>query len=116
MIEQHVKDLLPADLPVYLGDLPSGVINAIGIVLFNGAYNSEYFAFGTVFKPVVKIVIRNQSYATARQWAETIKATLHRHTDDFFISILMRGYPMYLGKDEQKLHNFQVTFNIEVKE
>lgn len=116
MVEQYIKDLLPSDLPTYLGDLPSGVTNVIGIVLYNGAYNSEYFAFGTVFKPVVKIVIRNQSYATAQQWVETIKTTLHRHTDDYFISILMQGYPIYLGKDEQKLHNFQITFNIKVKE
>lgn len=116
MVEQRIKALLPTELPVYIGELPSRVNDAIGIMLFNGAANAEYFAFGTVCKPVVKIVVRHQSYEIAQQWIETIKQTLHRHTDDYFISILMQGYPMYLGKDEQKLHNFQVTFNIKVKE
>ena len=78
--------------------------------------NAEYFSFGTVCRPVIKIVIRNQSYAQAQQYIEDIKQVLHRHHDDYFISILMQGYPMYLGKDEQKLHEFQIVFNIKVKE
>ena len=117
MVEEKIKNLLlgiPAT--ICIGELPSAPANAIAIMLYSGAGNSEYFAFGTVCTPVVKIVIRNQSYEQAQQHIEDIKKALHRHHDAFFLSIFMQGYPTYLGKDAQKLHEFQIVFNIKVKE
>lgn len=116
MVEQHIYDLLPTTLPKVVGDLPSTATNAVAIMLFNGAANQEYFQFEAVYQPVVKIVVRNVSYETAQQQVLVVKDTLHRHSDDFFMSILMQSYPMYLGRDEQKLHEFQIVFNIQVKE
>lgn len=118
MVEQHIKDLLPESLRglAVIGELPSSPVNAIAVMLYNGAGNAEYFACGTVCQPVVKIVIRNRSYEQAQQQIEEVKHVLHRHHDDYFLSILMQGYPMYLGKDAQKLHEFQVVFTINVKE
>lgn len=116
MVEQHIKALLPPTLPTVIGELPSTKTNVVSIMLFDGASTEEYFASSTVYNPVVKIVVRNESYATAQQWIEDIKQVLHKHHDDYFLSILLRGYPMYLGKDEQKLHEFQIVFNISVKE
>lgn len=118
MVEQRIKALLPEELKTLtvIGELPSTPQNAIAVMLYSGAGNAEYFATGTVCAPVIKIVLRNQSYERAQQYIEDIKAVLHRHHDDYFISIFMQGYPMYLGKDEQKLHEFQIVFNISVKE
>lgn len=116
MVEQHIYDLLPATLPKVIGDLPATSTNAVAIMIFNGVGNQEYFHFDTVYQPVVKIVIRNASYAEAQQQALDIKSALHKHSDDFFMSIFMQGYPVYLGRDEQKLHEFQIVFNIQVKE
>ena len=94
MIEQKIKALLPASLPTYIGDLPSTPSDVISIVLFDGANTLEYFGEGTVYQPVVKIVVRNKSYGEAQQWNESVKQSLHRHTDDYFMSILMQGYPV----------------------
>ena len=118
MLEQRIKDLLPADIRNYafLGELPSAPADVIAIMLYDGTANSEYFMCGTIYSPVIKVVLRNQSYEQAKQWSEHIKTSLHKHTDDYFMSILMYGYPMYLGKDPQKLHEFQIVFNIQVKE
>lgn len=118
MVEQHIKALLPESVSkfAYIGELPGSPQDVIAILLFNGASNAEYFACETVCTPVVKIVVRNQSYEQAQQQIEVIKKTLHKHHDDYFMSIHMQGYPMYLGKDVQKLHEFQVTFTIQVKE
>lgn len=118
MVEQHIKALFPESLKkfTYIGELPSSPQNVIAVMLFSGSGNAEYFSFGTVCRPVIKIVLRNQSYEQAQQYIEEIKQVLHRHHDDYFISILMQGYPMYLGKDDQKLHEFQIVFNIKVKE
>lgn len=115
-MEQHIYDLLPNDFKKVIGDLPGTQEDVVAIVLFNGSGNDEYFGFTTVYRPIIKIIVRNRSYEVAQQWVKTIKDTLHRHQDDYFLSILMQGYPLYLGKSEQKLHEFQITFNIRVKE
>lgn len=116
MVEQRIYDLLPSTLPKVIGDLPATATDAVAIILFNGVANLEYFQFDTVYQPVVKIVIRNSSYEEAQQQISTVKSALHKHSDDYFLSIFMQGYPVYLGRDEQKLHEFQVVFNIQVKE
>lgn len=116
MVEQHIYNLLPETLPKVMGELPSTATNAVGIILFNGVANLEYFHCDTVYQPVVKIVVRNSSYEEAQQQILVIRNALHKHSDDFFMSIFMQGYPVYLGKDDQKLHEFQIVFNIQVKE
>lgn len=117
-VETKIKALLPSTITCYIGELPSAPANVAAIMLYSGVANLEYFggSDATTYRPVIKIVVRNQSYETAKQWIEEIKQTLHRHTDDYFMSIFMQGYPVYLGKDPQKLHTFQVVFNIQVKE
>lgn len=116
MVEQHIYDLLPADLPKVIGDLPGTTKNAVAIVLFNGAGSSEYFATPSLFRPVIKLVVRNESYEVAQAQVQQIREYLHKHTDDYFLSIMLAGYPMYLGKGEHKLHEFQIVFNIQLKE
>lgn len=116
MVEKKVKDLLPASIPVVIGDLPGGTSDIVALQLFDGAANEHYFKHGTVFRPVIKVVVRNHSYEQANVWIQTIKQILNEHSDNYFLSILLSGYPMYLGKNEQKLHEFQVVFNIRVKE
>lgn len=116
MVEKKIKDLLPRSIPIVIGDLPGGTRDSAAIKLYDGAANEHYFKHDTVFRPVIKIVVRNQSYEQAHEWIELIKRTLNEYSDDYFMSILLSGYPMYLGKDEQKLHEFQIVFNIRVKE
>lgn len=116
MVEQHISDLLPDNYKKVIGDLPGTHYNSVSIVLFDGAGTSEYFGFQTIYRPVVKIIVRNSDYAVAQRQVDAIKKTLHKHQDDYFLSILLQGYPLYLGKSEQKLHEFQIVFNIQVKE
>lgn len=120
MVADKIYELLPATLPKTIGDLPSSTTDAVAIMEYDGATSTEYFgmrnAGSSVFQPIVKIVVRTDSYAKGVEWSELIKAALHRYTDDYFISILVVGTPMYLGRDEMKLHEFQVTFKTQVKE
>lgn len=120
MVADKIYDLLPADLPKTIGDLPSTETDAVAIMEYNGATSTEYFGVrndgNSIFQPIVKIVVRTDSYEEGAAWSELIKQTLHRHTDDYFISIMMAGTPMYLGRGETKLHEFQVTFKTQVKE
>lgn len=119
MVAEKIYDLLPQDWPLVIGDLPSTMDTVVGIVVYDGATSTEYFGIAkSIFNPIVKIVIRHTSYPTGREWADEVKNTLHRYHDEYsgILSILMAGVPMYLGRNEQKLHEFQVTFNISIKE
>jgi hypothetical protein len=123
MVAEKIHDLLPQEWPLVIGDLPSTNDVAVGIIEYDGATSTEYFGTQdrvakSVFNPIVKIVIRHTSYLEGQTWADGVKNTLHRFHDDYtgILSCLMVGVPMYLGRNEQKLHEFQVTFNISIKE
>ncbi len=117
MISEKIYNLLPAEMPKYIGDLPSAPEIAVAIMEYSSGVGTEYFAeSGSLFSPVVKIVVRHTSYELGSAWSEQIKEALHKYHDDFFLSILIVGTPIYLGRDEQKLHEFQVTFKTQVKE
>ena len=116
MLEQKIKALVPPGVPTVIGDLPSTASNIVAIRLFDGGANDAYFGTDTVFHPVVKFVARHASYETMRSWIDSIKEKFQHYHDDYFMSVHMVGYPMYLGRGELKLHEMQVTFRIEVKE
>ncbi len=120
MVAEKIHDLLPQDWPLVIGDLPSTPEVVVGIMEYDGATSTEYFGATSksLFKPIVKIVIRHTSYPEGQSWSTEVQNVLHRyHNEDIGIqSCLMVGTPMYLGRDELKLHEFQITFNISVKE
>jgi hypothetical protein len=120
MVAEKIRDLLPQEWPLFIGDLPSTADVAVGVMEYDGATSTEYFGASheSLFNPIVKIVIRHSSYPTGQAWADEVKNTLHKYHNEGIgiLSILMVGVPMYLGRNEQKLHEFQVTFNISIKE
>ena len=120
MVAEKIQGLLPQEWPLVIGDLPSTSDVVVGIMEYDGATSTEYFGDQnkSLFNPIVKIVIRHTSYPEGQAWADDVKDKLHRyHNEDIgVLSCLMVGTPMYLGRNEQKLHEFQVTFNISTKE
>lgn len=116
MLEAKLKDLIPESVPVYIGDLPSSPSNIASIMMFNDVESLGYFGYVTLYTIAAKIVVRNKSYEKGHDWCMLIKDALHGHTDDTFLSITLQGYPAYLGRDEQKLHEFQLVFYIKTKE
>lgn len=129
MVAEKIYDLLPQEWPLVIGDLPSTADVVVGIIEYDGAISTEYFAApsrsrfssnasDTLFNPIVKIVIRHSSYSVGQEWSGEVQNVLHRYYDknNGILSCLMVGTPIYLGRNEQKLHEFQVTFNITVKE
>lgn len=120
MVAEKIYDLLPDTLPRVIGDLPSAETEVVAIMEYSGVYSTEYFGTRgegvSILQPIVKIVIRNKSYQQGSTWADLIKDTLHRYHDDYFINIMLVNAPIYLGRNEMKVHEFQVTFNTQVKE
>lgn len=120
MIAEKIYDLLPQAWPLVMGDLPSTSDVVVGIMEYDGATSTEYFGATSksLFNPIVKVVIRHTSYPMGQTWSDEVKNVLHRYRNEDIgiLSILMVGTPIYLGRNTQKLHEFQVTFNISVKE
>ena len=120
MVAEKIHELLPQEWPLFIGEIPSTSDIAVGIMEYDGATSTEYFGetSKSLFNPIVKIVIRHSSYPEGQTWADEVKDTLHRYRNEDIgiLSIMMAGVPMYLGRNEQKLHEFQVTFNISIKE
>lgn len=127
MIEDYILGLLPVKLSPFatIGDLPGTQKNEICLMFYDGAGNSEYFGSrqgSTIFQPILKCVVRNNSYEDGKAWIKSIEEALHRYSDAGeglegpILSILMVGSPMYLGRNSQKFHEFQVTFSIRTKE
>lgn len=121
MIAKQVKDLLPSEWPVTVGDLPSSNQEAVGLIEFDGYFNSMYFGmrYGTaILQPLIKVVARSKTYQQGEFWMDETKRLLNRyHSEEGdIISITMVGTPTYLGRTEQKLYEFQVTFQVQVKE
>lgn len=122
MIAESIKTLLPSEWPLTIGDLPAPNKESVCIIEFDGNYNTHYFGrgYGTMIgQPVVKIVGRSASYQTGSSWMDQAKTILNRYhgTDENgILGITLVGAPMYLGRNTQKLHEFQVTFQVQVKE
>lgn len=116
MIAEKIYDLLPAEWPKVIGDLPSTHKVTVGVVEYDGTESTEYFGSGSVLCPIVKIVIRHTSYDVGQQWSEKAKDILHRYHDEDMLSVLLVSTPVYLGRSPEKLHEFQVTFKIQTKE
>lgn len=119
MIAERILALLPHTLPAVVGDLPGTAVDIVAIQEISGPGSTEYFisdSTSSLFQPMVRIVVRNSSYATGQAWCDALKDTLHRYHDDTLLSVLLVGDPMYLGRSETKLHEFQSTYKIQVKE
>lgn len=119
MISEYIKTLLPSTWSVTIGDLPAANSEAIALMEYSGGTSTEYFGTkqdSSVFNPLVKIVTRVRDYTKGKEQMEEAKSILHRFHDDTILSCLLVGAPIYLGRNEQKMHEFQVTFRIQVKE
>lgn len=119
MVSEYLLKLLPPELPATVGDLPATSTEAIALIELDSDVSTEYFGprqGSSIFNPLIKIVERTASYAQGKAWGNQIKTLLHRYHDDMLMSVMAVGDLIYLGRNEQKLHEFQITFQVQVKE
>lgn len=120
MVAEYIQDILQAsEIPATIGELPSTRNNACAINEYASGVSTEYFGDRTgssIFNPIAKVVVRNQSYLDGMTLIERVSAILHRYSDDTLLSVLLVGSALYLGKNTDQMHEFQATFNIQVKE
>lgn len=116
-LPEHIRSLIVDVGEVFVGDLPSLVDEGIGIVLEEGSENHIYFGMPrSLSRPYIRITIRSKSYESGMDAAESIKGTLDKYTDEHILQCLISGSPMYIGRNQQKIHEIQLLFYITLKE
>lgn len=115
-IRDLVKDKI--SIPTFIGELPSLADQGIAIKAQEGYTNSKYFGqYPNLYEPLFIVSIRTNTYSVGANTAQTLIDTLDKFTDnDGIKSINLVGSIVYLGRSQQKLHEFQVTFTTIFKE
>lgn len=124
MVADKILDILDTvsgiDVSTVVGDLPSGETEVLAVMEYTSGINTEYFCAddtaATISSPVIKLVLRVKSYFHGVEIMDAVKKALNRYTDKNFMSILISGTPVYLGRGDTKLHEFQATFTTQIKE
>lgn len=102
---------------VFIGDVPSLADEGISIKMLDGNPNSKYFGESPdLYEPMYQIFIRTKDYEAGATSAQTIKDTLDEYSDRSLKSLTLVGSILYLGRSEQKMHEFQLTFTAILKE
>jgi len=114
------KNVVPANNTIFLDELPDLPADCIGIWINNGK-RPEHFCgadLGVLEYPIVDIIVRNASKATARDRAETIRQlfSLSANLGNEYVAEMAAGsYPVYLGRDDSNRHKFSVSIELTVE-
>lgn len=102
----------------YVGDFPGLSAEGVSVRLESGEDASRHFGSvdTSIFRPSVVVTARSASYNTARGWLTSIRDIIDGYTNGATLGIYMQGTATYLGRDDQKMHEFQVYYKTLVKE
>jgi|LSQX01.2.fsa_nt_gb hypothetical protein len=116
-IAEVVQGLLSSEAKVVVGDFPSLDAEGISVKLGEGEEATRYLGMTTTInRPYIIVVARSESYSTAKQWLASCRAILDGYRSDNILGILVTTPTIYIGRDDQKMHDFQVTYKIMIKE
>ena len=123
MIEQlceYLWNLIPSSVkPRFIGDIPSQSDEGVVLLLYGTDTITRYFGTPTtIHSQLVQCKIRTEKYEKGTKFMQQIKQSLHKYHNekDGILSVLLLDGDNDLGVNEEKLHEFQLTFKILVKE
>ena len=115
---EYVWELIPSTVtPRFVGQMPTLSTEGVSMEDYNGGINTTYLGMPeTIFKPILRFFIRTKDYTQGKSFAQAIQNALHEYTDESLLGILAVGSPGYLGKSAEKLHEFQLMYQVTLKE
>lgn len=123
MIEQlceYLWNLIPSSVkPRFVGDIPSQSDEGVALSLYGTDMITRYFGTPTtIHSQLVQCKIRTQKYTKGTKFMQQIKQSLDKYHNekDGILSVLLLDGDNDLGVNEEKLHEFQLTFKILAKE
>lgn len=121
-IAETIQGLLsPVVSKCFVGDFPSLGAEGVSIKLYEGEELDKYFGSTpttptvTLYKAKVLLTARGVDYAITLDWLSDIRATVDGYRCSS-LGITLLAPPSYIGRDDQKLHEFQVTYKTLIKE
>lgn len=117
-IGELIQNIIGNAVPkTYVGDFPSLDADGVTIKLSEGVDTTRYLGTtSTIMRPYVALVARNGVYATAEGWLQSIRSCLDSYHSGNILGILMVTPALYMGRDDQKMHEFQVIYKVLLKE
>lgn len=117
-IGEVIQSLISTVVPKsFVGDFASLDADGVSIKLSEGEDTTRYLGMTTTIRrPYVVIVARSSTYSTAETWLASIRTRIDTYRSGDILSILMSTPPLYLGRDDQKMHEFQVIYKVMMKE
>ena len=111
--------LIPPKIePRFIGDLPAVATEGTTCLVYSSNASTQFFGMNTsIYRPLAKFVTRTSKYTEGVETMDLISKSLRDYVgDDVVIGVNQVGSPIYLGRNSEKLHEFQITFEILTKE
>ena len=123
MIEQlceYLWNLIPSSVkPRFVGDIPSQSDEGVALSLSGTEGITRFFGSNiSLIEQMVQCNIRTEKYEKGTKFMQQIIESLDKYHNeqDGILSVLLSDGDNDLGVNEEKLHEFQLTFKILVKE
>lgn len=123
MIEQlceYLWNLIPSSVkPRFVGDIPSQSDEGVALSLYGTDMIARYLGTSTtIYSQLVQCNIRTKKYEKGTKFMQQVRENLDEYCneEDGILSVILTEGDNYLGVNEEKLHEFQLTFKILVKE
>lgn len=105
--------------PRFVGDIPSQSEEGVSLSINNGEDNTVFFATNEVlYRPYVQCLVRTEKYVKGEVLLSQVAQALNKLEDqeNGILGVFQLGSASYLGKNEDKLHEFQLTFRCIILE
>ena len=123
MIEQlceYLWNLIPSSVkPRFVGDIPSQSDEGVALSLYGTEGITRFFGSNiSLIEQMVQCNIRTEKYEKGTKFMQQIIESLDKYHNeqDGILSVLLSDGDNDLGVNEEKLHEFQLTFKILAKE
>lgn len=123
MIEQlceYLWNLIPSSVkPRFVGDIPSQSDEGVALSLSGTEGITRFFGSNiSLIEQMVQCNIRTEKYEKGTKFMQQIIESLDKYHNeqDGILSVLLSDGDNDLGVNEEKLHEFQLTFKILAKE
>lgn len=116
-VGEYLQSIISGIANVYVGSLPALDLSGIAVQLYNGGTSKQFFGGSeSLFYINVLVHFRSHSYSETASWCDRVQGMLHGYNKDNVLGAQLVGGSIYLGTTIEKLHEFQQTYRMIIKE